>query len=106
MALKGKERTKVSECSLGDWITLGYQASRNMVGSFYNVEDNNTTEELYVLRIKSDLNFTTDSDLRPYPNSMVKQDDYWEEHRTVYRSSIEPNGKFRAVCVNEIGGGQ
>lgn len=105
MALKGEEKFQVSDCSLGDWITLGYQASRNMVGSFYDMEDNNTTEELYVLRIKSDLNFTTDSNLRSYPESMVEQNDYWEEHRTVYRSSIEPNGKFRAVCVNEFGGG-
>ena len=51
MALKGKEQTRVSDCSLGDWITLKYQALENKIGSFLDPGD--SVEELYVNRISS-----------------------------------------------------
>ena len=91
MALKGKERTRVSECSLGDWIILKYQALENKIGSFLDSEDND--EELFVKRIPS-------ADIR-------KKIDYTgsTSANPVYNSSLEPNGTFRAVCVDEIGGG-
>lgn len=92
MALKGKERTKVSECSLGDWITLKYQALENKIGSFLDPGDSD--EELFVKRISS-------SDIRK--NGVVYS--YTTSNNIVYSSSLEPNGTFRAVCVNEIGRG-
>lgn len=91
MALKGKERTRVSECSLGDWITLKYQALENKLGSFFDY--NKDDQEIYVRRISSDnilkkITYTyTSSSFQSYDTSKV------------------PNGTFRAVCVNEIGGG-
>ena len=91
MALKGKERTRVSECSLGDWITLKYQALENKIGSFLDLGDSD--EELFVKRISSD-------DIR---KSLLYS--YSTSANPVYSSSLEPNGTFRAVCVNEIGGG-
>ena len=90
MALKGKERTKVSECSLGDWITLKYQALENKIGSFLDLRD--IDEELFVKRITSD-------DIRK-PITYT----YSNSSNPLYSSSLEPNGTFRAVCVNEIGG--
>lgn len=93
MALKGKERTKVSECSLGDWITLKYQALENKIGSFLDPGDSD--EELFVKRIPS-------SDIRK--NGVTYS--YTTSANLVYSSSLEPNGTFRAVCVNEIGRGR
>lgn len=93
MALKGEEKFRVSDCSLGDWITLGYQASQGIIGSFYDLENNDSTEELYVNRITSDQihnNSTSTSVVNSSP---------------VYKSSIEPNGIFKAICIKEIGGG-
>ena len=91
MALKGKEQTRISDCSLGDWITLKYQALENKIGSFLDSE--NSDEEIFVKRIPS-------ADIRKKINYSYSTND-----NPVYNSSLEPNGTFRAVCVDEIGGG-
>ena len=90
MALKGKERTRIADCSLGDWITLKYQALENKIGSFFDPGDN--VEELFVKRIPS--------------SNICKKNvyTYSTSANPVYNSSLEPNGTFRAVCVDEIGG--
>lgn len=92
MALKGKGQTRISDCSLGDWITLKYQALENKIGSF--LDPGNSDEELYVNRIPS-------ADIRGKHTYS-----YSTSNNPVYNSSLEPNGTFRAVCVDEIGGGQ
>lgn len=91
MALKGKERSKVSECSLGDWIILKYQALENKIGSFFDY--NKDDQELYIRRISS-------NDIRTTQVYTYSISDYQD-----YDTSKIPNGTFRAVCVNEIGGG-
>ena len=90
MALKGKEQTRISDCSLGDWITLKYQALENKIGSF--LDSGNSDEELFVKRIPS--------------SNICKKNvyTYSTSANPVYNSSLEPNGTFRAVCVDEIGG--
>lgn len=96
MALKGKEQTRVSDCSLGDWITLKYQALENKIGSFLDSVDSD--EELYVNRISS-------ADIRK--NGVIYYSSPSDNPGSgVYYSSLEPNGTFRAVCVDEIGGGR
>lgn len=91
MALKGKNRIRVSECSIGDWITLKYQALENKIGCFFDC--NKDDQELYVRRISSE-------DICKSISYTYSTSNYPD-----YGTSKIPNGTFRAVCVNEIGGG-
>lgn len=93
MALKGKEQTRIADCSLGDWITLKYQALENKIGSFLDPGDSD--KELFVKRIPS-------ADILKNGGKYVYS--YSTSANPVYNSSLEPNGTFRAVCVDEIGG--
>ena len=84
MSLIGSLKNTISECNIGDWIKIGYKASENSVGSFF--DPLNSTPELHVSRKTTSRWF-------------VQGGDGNNNSDLYYLPAVSPNGSFNAVCI-------
>ena len=86
MNLIGELKNTVSNCDIGDYIKLGYIASTNVMGQFY--DELETNNEIF--------KHATSGHSRLYEQWAYQSSDH------LYGNSHVPNGYFYAICIGRL----